>query len=86
MTTVVNLTQPEKTNLGKMMTNRVGIGASATYFAELKPWKRITFFGGMDMGYITLLGVEDHYTSYVTLRNTKWMIFGNLKAGISVSL
>ena len=86
MATVVNLNQPEETSLGKQVTNRVGVGASAAYFAELKPWKRITFFGGMDMGYITLLGVEDHYTGYVTLRNTKWMIIGNLKAGISVSL
>jgi hypothetical protein len=86
MATVVKLNQPEDSDLGTLIKSRVGVGASAGYIAEIKPWKRFTFFGSLDIGYISLLGVKDHVTQYYTTENTKWMIIGTAKAGVSVSL
>lgn len=84
--TIVKLNQPEVTDLGTLLKSRVGIGASAGYLAELKPWKRFTFYGAADLGYVSILGVEDYVGQYYTTENTKWMMIGTVKIGLSVSL
>jgi len=37
------------------------------------------------MGYITLLGVNDNVTQYVTIENIKWMIIGTIKGGVQLA-
>lgn len=68
------------------LVSRLGVGALASYQIELKPWKRITLFSDLEMGYLAILGVKDYATQYVVMKNSKWNLLLNLKLGISVSL
>ena len=64
----------------------MGIGGLISLFHERKPWTRVSYHIGLDMGYMHILGAKDVSTQYVTFDVNKANYILELKGGVSVSL
>ncbi len=85
MATVAKLNQFEYGETDGLVS-RVGAGGLASYQVDLKPWKRVSLFSSLELGYLAVLGVTDYDTGYVIMDNNKWNLILELKLGVSVSL
>lgn len=66
--------------------SRVGAGALVSLFHERRPWKRITWHMGLDMGYMKILGAKDVSTQYVTFEVNKANYILDIKGGLSIGI
>lgn len=66
--------------------SRIGAGALVSLFHERKPWKRITWHMGLDMGYMHILGAKDTKTQFVTFETNKANYILDMKAGLSIGI
>lgn len=70
---------------GKQAYNpRFGMGAMASVEGVFSPWKRVSMFVGLDLGYLFIPGVEDDKTNGI--ENDKGMPILEIKLGAAVKL
>ena len=79
-----SLAMAEYHNGAQDYVRRLGLGGVAGINYDLRPWKRITFFGGFDFGYMVLPGVENDLTNGI--ENSKGHPILEVKIGASVKL
>ncbi|MEA4852360.1 MAG: hypothetical protein VB126_13045, partial [Paludibacter sp.] len=63
---------------------RLGLGGVAGINYDFRPWRRVTMFGGVDLGYMVLPGVENDLTNGI--ENSKGHPILEIKIGASVKL
>lgn len=87
LATVAKFQQAEMNESSKEeYKGRVGVGGLISLFHERKPWKRVSYHIGLDMGYMHVLGARDVKTTYVTFDVNKANYILELKGGFSVRL
>ena len=79
-----SLAMAEYHNGAQDYVRRLGLGGVAGINYDLRPWKRITFSGGVDLGYMVLPGVENDLTNGI--ENSKGHPILEVKIGASVKL
>jgi len=65
---------------------RMGFGGLVSLFHERKPWKKVSYHVGLDMGYMHIPGAKNVSNSFVTLEVNKANYILELKGGLSLSL
>ncbi|RYD97131.1 MAG: hypothetical protein EOP54_11850 [Sphingobacteriales bacterium] len=87
LATIANFRQFEiNSSYEEQYVGRVGVGGLVSLFHERKPWKKVSYHIGLDMGYMHVLGAKNASNSFVTLEVNKANYILELKGGISVSL
>jgi hypothetical protein len=71
-------------NGSESYVRRIGLGGVVGMTYEIRPWKRITMFGGVDLGYLFIPGVENDLTNGI--ENTKAHPILEIKFGGSVKI
>lgn len=79
-----SLAMAEYHNGSQDYVRRLGLGGVAGIAYDVRPWKRVTFSGGVDLGYMVLPGVENDLTNGI--ENSKGHPILEIKLGASVKL
>ncbi len=79
-----SLAMAEYHNGAQDYVRRLGIGGVAGIAYDFRPWRRVTMFGGVDLGYMVLPGVENDLTNGI--ENSKGHPILEIKFGASVKL
>ena len=79
-----SLAMAEYHNGAQDYVRRLGLGGVAGIAYDVRPWKRVTFSGGVDLGYMVLPGVENDLTNGI--ENSKGHPILEAKFGVSVKL
>lgn len=87
LATVAKFNQSEiQANTNDEYVSRVGAGALVSLFHERRPWKRITWHMGLDLGYMKIFGAKDLKTEYSTFEINKQNYILEMKGGLSIGI
>jgi|GEM_PF-908051 len=85
--TVAKFNQSEiQASTNNEYVSRIGAGALASLFHERRPWKKITWHMGIDMGYMKVFGAKDLKTSFSTFEMNKQNYILEMKGGLSIEI
>lgn len=85
--TIAKFNQAEmQKNMEEKYVSRMGAGALVSYLYERRPWKRLTWYLGLDAGYMKVFGAEDLQTEFVKFEVNKANYILEMKGGLSFGL
>jgi hypothetical protein len=88
LATVAKFNQSEifDTTFDERYESRFGAGALVSFLAERKPWKRVSWHLGLDLGYMMIFGVNEPVTGFTTVENNKANIILDIKGGLNIRI
>lgn len=87
LATVAKFNQSEiiDSSFKEQYESRIGAGALISLMTERKPWKRVSWHMGLDLGYMTIFGVRD-VTSFYEDGNNKSNFILDIKGGLNIRI
>jgi hypothetical protein len=88
LATVAKFNQSEifDTTFKERYESRFGAGGLVSFLHERKPWKRVSWHLGLDLGYMKIFGVNPAVTGFTTVENNKANIILDIKGGLNIRI
>ena len=88
LATVAKFNQSEifDTSFNERYESRFGAGGLVSFLHERKPWKKISWHLGLDLGYMAIFGVNPAVTGFTTVENNKANIILDIRGGLNIRI